>query len=256
MVRTDIQLLDVVALLADVPDENLVRGQVGTVVERLADDVFEVEFSDDEGRTYAMLPLSAGQVVRLHYRSEDSSTRTSVDALETHEASQAHRAILEGYVDLVRSARQQVGSFDDALDVVQSATVTALESREWRELPVGRHHSYLFAMVKRVARALSRERKRDAGIKALAKQLAESRAADAGSGTLHEVEQRDLIDGAVATLTERDREMLTLRYNQELSYAEIAKRLGLSVHAAMVHTMRARERLQAALREVDVDEPG
>lgn len=58
----------VVALLSDVPDENLVRGQVGTIVEELDEGVFEVEFSDDEGRTYAQLPLHRDQLLRLHHR--------------------------------------------------------------------------------------------------------------------------------------------------------------------------------------------
>ncbi|MHA2344917.1 MAG: DUF4926 domain-containing protein, partial [Candidatus Hodarchaeales archaeon] len=49
-----IQLLDVVALTEDLPQHKLYRGQVGTVVEILASDVFEVEFNDDEGQTYAM----------------------------------------------------------------------------------------------------------------------------------------------------------------------------------------------------------
>ena len=49
----EISLLSVVALLMDLPERGLARGQVGTVVETLAPDVFEVEFSDEEGRTYA-----------------------------------------------------------------------------------------------------------------------------------------------------------------------------------------------------------
>jgi hypothetical protein len=38
------RLLDVVALTADLPDEHLVRGQVGTVVELLGPAIYEVEF--------------------------------------------------------------------------------------------------------------------------------------------------------------------------------------------------------------------
>ena len=42
-----IKLLDVVALMVDLPEYNLRRGQVGTVVEILAGGkAFEVEFSD------------------------------------------------------------------------------------------------------------------------------------------------------------------------------------------------------------------
>ena len=47
-----INILDVVALTEDLPEESLRKGQVGTVVELLAPGVFEVEFSDDDGRTF------------------------------------------------------------------------------------------------------------------------------------------------------------------------------------------------------------
>ena len=60
-------LLDVVALLSDRPDENLSRGQVGTVVETLDKDTLLVEFSDDMGRAYATAPCAASQLIVLHY---------------------------------------------------------------------------------------------------------------------------------------------------------------------------------------------
>lgn len=68
-----IQLLDVVALTEDLPERNLQRGQVGTVVELLAPGVFEVEFTDDSGRTYAMLALPANQLMVLHYEPAETS---------------------------------------------------------------------------------------------------------------------------------------------------------------------------------------
>ena len=60
----EIELLSVVALLEDIPDKDLLRGQVGTVVETLAPGVFEVEFSDDNGQTYATRALRADQLMR------------------------------------------------------------------------------------------------------------------------------------------------------------------------------------------------
>ena len=63
----EIGLLAVVAVLEDVPQKGLIRGQVGTVVEQLVPGVYEVEFSDDSGRTYASLALRADQLIRLHY---------------------------------------------------------------------------------------------------------------------------------------------------------------------------------------------
>lgn len=62
-----IQLLDVVALLQDREELELVAGQVGTVVEVLASGIFEVEFSDDEGRTYASVALKESELIALHY---------------------------------------------------------------------------------------------------------------------------------------------------------------------------------------------
>ena len=61
------KLLDVVALTEDLSERGLVRGQVGTIVETLATDVFEVEFCDNDGRAYAMLALKASQLMILHH---------------------------------------------------------------------------------------------------------------------------------------------------------------------------------------------
>ena len=62
-----IDMHSVVATLTDLPGEGLVRGQVGTVVESWAPGVYEVEFCDESGRTYAMAALRADQLMPLHY---------------------------------------------------------------------------------------------------------------------------------------------------------------------------------------------
>lgn len=64
----DLEILSVLAILEDIPGPSVQRGQVGTVVERLAPGVYEVEFSDDEGRTYASLALRADQLLQLHHQ--------------------------------------------------------------------------------------------------------------------------------------------------------------------------------------------
>jgi hypothetical protein len=66
--NNEIRLLDVVALIKDLPERGLSRGQVGTVVETLAPGVFEVEFCDNDGRAYASLALRADQLMILHYQ--------------------------------------------------------------------------------------------------------------------------------------------------------------------------------------------
>ncbi len=67
MMMVDIQKMDVVALTRDHAERGLVSGQVGTVVEVLDRDVFEVEFCDDHGRAYATAPLKAAELMVLHY---------------------------------------------------------------------------------------------------------------------------------------------------------------------------------------------
>ena len=67
MPESSFRLLDVVALTEEIPERGLVRGQVGTLVESLAPGVFEVEFCDNDGRTYAMLALKTSQLLLLHH---------------------------------------------------------------------------------------------------------------------------------------------------------------------------------------------
>ena len=113
-------LLSVVALLVDLPERGLVRGQVGTVVEMLAPGVFEVEFSDDDGRTYASLALRADQLMQLRVAVQDS-------------APQAHGVLQSPlkprYQPLVSSSPQ---------DLKQHLMAT---NEEFRKL-ADQHHSY------------------------------------------------------------------------------------------------------------------
>jgi hypothetical protein len=63
----DVELLAEVAVLQDLPNFGLARGQVGTVVEILSADAVEVEFSDNQGRTYATAALQSRDLVRLRH---------------------------------------------------------------------------------------------------------------------------------------------------------------------------------------------
>ncbi len=69
-VAVDTRLLDVVALTETMPANGLARGQVGTVVETLGPGVFEVEFSDDNGRTYEQLALPEDKLLVLRFEPE------------------------------------------------------------------------------------------------------------------------------------------------------------------------------------------
>jgi Domain of unknown function (DUF4926) len=68
-----IPLLTTVALTEDVPEQKLTRGQIGTVVEyleRQGERALLVEFSDEEGQTYAMVDIRPDQLMVLHRKTE------------------------------------------------------------------------------------------------------------------------------------------------------------------------------------------
>lgn len=72
--NSEIQMHDLVALLEDVPARHfttgspltLRRGQIGTVVMTYDGSAFEVEFSDSQGRAFAILPIPADKLMLLH----------------------------------------------------------------------------------------------------------------------------------------------------------------------------------------------
>ena len=61
------KILDTVALLVDLPDPKLVVGQVGTILEQLDENVYEVEFADKKGRTLVTLPVESKNLMLLHF---------------------------------------------------------------------------------------------------------------------------------------------------------------------------------------------
>lgn len=61
------ELLDVVVLTKALPALHLRRGELGTIVEILSQDVFLVEFADTKGVTYAMPTLNANDLMKVYY---------------------------------------------------------------------------------------------------------------------------------------------------------------------------------------------
>lgn len=71
--RDEIKILDPVAVIADLPDHGLRRGEVGTVVEVWKDGAYEVEFSDETGQAYAFIALTADKLMPLYYRHREAA---------------------------------------------------------------------------------------------------------------------------------------------------------------------------------------
>jgi hypothetical protein len=66
MSKGELSLHDVVALLEDMPEHGLRRGQLGTVIDVYEMGVYEVEFADRQGQTYASLTLKGPQLMPLY----------------------------------------------------------------------------------------------------------------------------------------------------------------------------------------------
>ena len=65
--NSNLKLLDVVALLKDVPQQKLAVGQVGTIVELLDNNSFLVEFCNNKGETLSIVSVKAADLLLLHY---------------------------------------------------------------------------------------------------------------------------------------------------------------------------------------------
>ncbi|MBI5219219.1 MAG: DUF4926 domain-containing protein [Bacteroidia bacterium] len=65
--KPDFNLLDAVALLKDIPEKKLLKGQVGTIVEILDTNVFEIEFSDKKGQTLVSIAIEKNDLLLLKY---------------------------------------------------------------------------------------------------------------------------------------------------------------------------------------------
>ena len=68
--ENELRINHVVALLKDIPANKLTRGQVGTIVEILDNNYFEVEFCNTQGETVLQLPLNRKDLLHLHYEPE------------------------------------------------------------------------------------------------------------------------------------------------------------------------------------------
>ena len=66
-----IQVHDYVAILVDIENTPVRRGTTGTVVAKLSDTHFLVEFSDSDGQVYEQLPIHRDNLLVLHQITEN-----------------------------------------------------------------------------------------------------------------------------------------------------------------------------------------
>ncbi len=154
-------------------------------------------------------------------------------------------------------ARRYAAQPDDVLDLAQRAFLRALQSaRRGRWLGLGRVPPFQ-ALVLRIAVNLGKNHARDRArwARAPVEALDDVEVEPTGSARLERDERRDAVRRAVLRLPRRQREVLTLRIDAELSFAEIARVLSITENNAKVHFHHATRRL-AALVAQDGSAPG
>ena len=159
---------------------------------------------------------------------------------------EAFGALVEQYRDNVyRLAYRMCGNAYDADEAAQEAFVAA-----WRALPnfrgEAKFSTWLYRLTTNAAIDVMRREKRHQTVgDGEMMELADD--ADSPQETVERTEQQETVQKALATLSEEYREVLLLRYMEELDYAEIAEVLQLPSGTVKSRINRAKAALKAAL---------
>jgi RNA polymerase sigma-70 factor (sigma-E family) len=177
-----------------------------------------------------------------------SSEATFTDETETTEVVASQDAI--GFEELARSARPALvraahsvtGRHEDAEDAVQSSLLKAM--RAWQRV-AGQERWRQQAYVRQIVVNTCRSGWRKWGSRVAIGDMPEL----AQTAETDTVDNRELLRQALARLPARQREVLMLRYYEDLSEAEIAKRLGCAPGTVKSSAARALRALRDMMPE-------
>ncbi len=167
------------------------------------------------------------------------------------------RAVLQGDVEqyalLVRRYRDRyaryatrlLGSVDAAEDAVQDALIQAFDQLARCRDPENFAGWFFLILRNRCFAERRRDRRRD-GMET----VPEPQAPDVSQARLEQAERSHALQRALLRLTPQQREVFVLKHVEELSYDEIAARVGTGVAALKMRMHRAYDRLRELLQEM------
>lgn len=141
---------------------------------------------------------------------------------------------------LIHFLRKMVGNDDDAFDCAQEAFLAAYRNL-WRYSEKYSFRSWLYAIARNKVTDMQRKRKRE-----FVSELEDS-LVDHSPGPEErwlQKERRLGIDELLNALPEQYRQVLYLRYHQDLAYEEIAKALGIPVSRVKTNLHRGKTKLR------------
>jgi RNA polymerase sigma-70 factor, ECF subfamily len=138
----------------------------------------------------------------------------------------------------------RVGSGPDAEDITSDVFERAVRYRESYDPKRGEPVAWLIGIARRCIE----------GVRSDSHLVFDSLADRAESGDLAEqAVERLTLSAAVSRLSERDRELIALRYGADLTGRQVAEILDMSVNAVDVAVHRAVDRLRQALDSAEAD---
>ena len=144
-----------------------------------------------------------------------------------------------------RFAARMLGSVDEAEDAVQDAFIRAFE--QLRQCRDPDNFAGWFFLILRNRCLAERRRVARAGPGPEAVVVP---AAEQADGPLVQEERRRALQQALLELTPEQREVFVLKHVEDLSYEEIAGRLGASIPSLKMRMHRAYDRLRERLKDV------
>lgn len=192
-------------------------------------------------------------------RGDGRADRSWGDGIRRGDAAAFRRIYTEVVPRMLTVAYGYVGSRVEAEEVVQDVVLSLWENHEHFDATGNLVHYLLRAARNRALNAVERERSAARAMERLTVEREEeswsapadlpelSEGGDEGDG-LPAGAFTEAYDAAVAALPERCREVYLLSRSANLSYAEIARMMGISVHTVNAHMGRALRLLRGALR--------
>lgn len=175
------------------------------------------------------------------------SPEDAIKALAASSRSEAYAAMVRRFDErLYVHAWCILKDGHEARDVVQEVFIRAMRERRLFDADF-RMQAWLYRVTRNLCFNLVRDRRRRDGILAT---VPRSEIAE-GDPVSHVLggERQDEVIAAIGRLTEDHRQILMLRYYQDLSYAEIAHVLSIKLGTVMSRLSRARDRLLEVLGE-------
>ncbi|UCD49867.1 MAG: sigma-70 family RNA polymerase sigma factor [Phycisphaerales bacterium] len=148
----------------------------------------------------------------------------------------------------MRLATGMLGDVDDAAEAVQEALVKAYTRLGSLKIP-GRFRVWLLRIVAHEAISRQRARRRQAGFLRLAAGYVGKRTVRTPDAAGQTEDLKTAIKRAMAQLTAKEAQAITLFGLEDLPHEEVARIMGCSTQSTRWHVYRARQKLRLLLRE-------